>query len=176
MSDDRQRTHAPTAKRGKLTPRREKSDSGNIAQAMIYAAAPNLQPAQMSGSPAQQLQALQNMAVTPERIAALESTLLGLSERALQHVGHHLITSEPGTDIPKGLKEATTVAAIMIDKLLLLQQNRSNLEGRSGTATMSELTSKAESILAVVREVERRQSQTIDVTPRQNTGSATANS
>ena len=119
----------------------------------------------LAGTPAQALQALDALSVTPDRLQQLGNRVLGLSERALAHVGHHLLNVPFGDEMPKGVKETTTVAAILVDKFLLIQQQIQAMEGRSGTATVGELNEKAKRLLEVTEELERR-GRAVDVTPR----------
>jgi hypothetical protein len=66
--------------------------------------------------------------------------------------------------LAQGVKQTTTVAAILIDKWLLIQQQIQHMEGKSGTATVGELNEKAARLLAITQELERR-GRSIDVTP-----------
>lgn len=157
------------AARGKLVPHQQKSDAGKQAAAVMSALATDIgSPSKIGGNPAQILQALDAQSVTHERVQLLSQRILGIAERALQHVGHHLLTLEPGDDLTQGVKQTTTVAAILVDKWLLVQQQLSHMEGRSGTATVGELNEKAARLLAITQELERRSS-AVDITPEKKT-------
>lgn len=151
--------------RGKLTPHQQKSDAGKQAAAIVAGWAPEgIQAARAAGAPSQLLQALDAESVTHERVQRLSQRVLGIAEMALQHVGHHLLALEPGADLSQGVKQTTTVAAILVDKWLLIQQQISHMEGKSSTATVSELNEKAARLLAITAELERR-GRAVDVTP-----------
>lgn len=156
---------ASKAGRGRLVPHQEKSDAGKQASALMSALAEGIgSPSKIGGNPAQILQALDAQSVTPDRVQRLSQRVLGVAERALEHVGHHLLVLEPGEDLTQGVKQTTTVAAILIDKWLLIQQQIAHMEGKSSTATVGELNEKAARLLAITQELERR-SQAVDVTP-----------
>lgn len=67
--------------------------------------------------------------------------------------------------MPASVKSTTTVAAILVDKFLLIQQQIQAMEGRSGTATVSELNDKARRLLEITEELEKR-GRAVDVTPK----------
>jgi len=152
--------------RGKLTPHQEKSDAGKQASALLAAVADGIaSPAKIgNGAPSLILQALDAQSVTPDRVQRLSQRVLGVAEKALEHVGHHLLALQPGDELTTGVKTTTTVAAILIDKWLLIQQQIAHLEGKSSTATVGELNEKAARLLAITQELERR-SKAVDITP-----------
>ncbi len=152
--------------RGKLTPHQDRSDAAKQAAAMVATFVPEGIAAQRaSGYESDLLRAMDSQSVTHERVQLLSQRVLGIAERALQHVGHHLIALQPGDDLTQGVKQTTTVAAILIDKWLLIQQQINHMEGKSGSATVEELNAKAARLLEITRELERR-GRPIDVTPQ----------
>lgn len=151
--------------RGKLTPHQEKSDAGKQAAAIMASLAPGIgSPTKLARKPVDILAVLDQQSVTPDRVQRLSQRVLGVAEKALEHVGHHLLALQPGDELTTGVKTTTTVAAILIDKWLLIQQQINHMEGKSSTATVGELNEKAARLLAITRELERR-SQAVDITP-----------
>lgn len=153
--------------RGALKPqRKERTPAAETAAALLRMAAPDGTAVErFVGSPAQSLLALDALSITPDRLQQLGNRVLGLSERALAHVGHHLLAVPLGEEMPASVKSTTTVAAILVDKFLLIQQQIQAMEGRSGTATVSELNDKARRLLEITEELEKR-GRAVDVTPK----------
>lgn len=131
---------------------------------VLQALDPGLPLSRLDGSPAQQAQALDVMALTPDRVQCFTAQVLGMAELSMNHVMHNLRETPPGDAPPRGTKDWTTIGAILVDKFAILQGLVMRLDG-SSAATVTELNAKAQSLLAVTQELERR-SKPVDVTPK----------